>query len=261
MKYGICSVSVVPIRFGASDTSEMVSQLLFGEVYEIISSKPKWLKIKCEHDGYEGWISKNQHIEITEAVFGRAKKSTDCSLELVQEANTENYYVPIVLGSSLPEYDGINFSFNGSKFTFSGQVINSKETPGTAEILTKVARKYLYAPYLWGGRSPFGIDCSGFVQVVYKMLGIKLERDARKQVESGEVVNLIIESKPGDLAFFENTSRKIVHVGIILENQEIIHASGRVRIDKIDHQGIFNQELGGYTHKLRVIKRVLELKE
>jgi len=257
MIYGICSLSVVPIRFGASDTSELVSQLLFGEVYEVVSSKPKWLKIRCTFDGYEGWISKNQHTEITEAVHGRAKKSTDCSMELVQEAMTENYYIPVVLGSSIPEYDGINFALNGTKFTFSGQIVNSNEIVISSDLLIKIAKKYLYAPYLWGGRSPFGIDCSGFVQVVYKMLGFKLERDARKQVDHGEVVNLIIEAKPGDLAFFENTSKKIIHVGIVLENQEIIHASGRVRIDKLDHQGIYNQELGKYTHKLRIIKRVL----
>jgi len=258
MKYGICSVSVVPIRFGSSDTSEMVSQLLFGEVYEVLSIKAKWVKIKCSLDGYEGWISKNQHLEISEAAHSRAKKSTDFCLELVEEARTDHFFIPIVLGSTIPEYDGINFSLNGSKFNLSGQVVNSKETPQSPELLMKIAKKYLYAPYLWGGRSPFGIDCSGFVQVVYKMLGFKLERDAKKQVNHGEVVNLIIEARPGDLAFFENTSRKIVHVGIILENQEIIHASGRVRIDNIDHQGIYNRELGAYTHKLRVIKRLLE---
>ncbi len=257
MNYGICSMSVVPIRFGSSDTSEMVSQLLFGEVYEVISKKAKWIKIKCTLDGYEGWISKNQHTEITEAAHGRAKKSTDFSLELVMEAMATNFFIPILIGSTIPEYDGISFQLNGKKFTYSGQVINSKETTSTAELLTKVAKKYLYAPYLWGGRSPFGIDCSGFVQVVYKMLGFQLERDAKKQVNQGEVVNLINEAQPGDLAFFENTSKKIVHVGILLENQEIIHASGRVRIDKIDHQGIYNQELGTYTHKLRVIKRLL----
>jgi len=257
MSYGICALSVIPIRYSASDTSEMVSQLLFGEAYEVVSVKSKWLKIRCSHDKYEGWISKNQHTEAPEKVKDEALSATNHSLEVVHQAIADKYFIPILLGSAIPEYDGINFKLNGNKYTFNGQVINLEDTPKSAELLIKIARKYLNAPYLWGGRSPFGIDCSGFVQVVFKIMGFKFDRDASQQVHHGEVVNLPIESKPGDLAFFENKKGDIIHVGIILENQEIIHASGKVRIDKFDHQGIFNQDLGKYTHKLRIIKRVI----
>ncbi len=258
MEYGICPLSIVPVRSAPSDLSEMTSQLLFGEVFEVLSVKPKWIKIRCTLDGYEGWISANQSKELSAKEYTAAQKNCSFCLELVQGAMTNNHYVPITLGCTLPEYDGLNLKLDGQKFTYSGQVINPLETKPDSELLIKIARKYLYAPYLWGGRSPFGIDCSGFVQVVFKMLGYQLARDSSKQVEHGDVVNFIEEAIPGDLAFFEDKKGKIVHVGFILQEQQILHASGKVRIDKLDHQGIYNEELGKYSHKLRIIKRILQ---
>ena len=131
-------------------------------------------------------------------------------------------------------------------------------TPGFTQKkkLIENALMYLNAPYLWGGRSPLGIDCSGFTQMVYRLQGINLPRDAYQQAEVGTTLSFIEESDPGDLAFFDNNEGKITHVGIILEENHIIHASGKVRIDRIDQQGIFNTEIGTHTHKLRLIKSI-----
>ncbi len=259
MNFGICSLSVVPVRSSASDKSEMVSQLLFGEMVELLEKKGTWAKIRCTWDNYIGWIDVKQVKLITPSEFKLYKNNHSCSLELVQPAISDDYYLPITLGANLPNYDGLRFSVNGSSFSFSGQVITPAKVIANAELVLKIARRYLYAPYLWGGRSPIGIDCSGFTQVVFKLVGLNLPRDAYEQVEKGKLIDFIEQSQDGDLAFFENRKGKISHVGILLPEGQIIHASGQVRIDKIDHYGIFNPEKEKYTHRLRVIKRILPL--
>jgi cell wall-associated NlpC family hydrolase len=144
---------------------------------------------------------------------------------------------------------------NGERFKFIG--ISSTSGENTSEQVPEFALHFLDAPYLWGGRSIFGIDCSGLTNVVFKMAGIHLRRDAWQQSEQGILVSFIDEARPGDLAFFNNEEGKIVHTGIILDQKKIIHASGRVRIDTLDHYGIFNEEQKRYTHQLRLIKRMI----
>jgi len=257
MNYGICPLSVVPIRSSASDRSEMVSQLLFGETVEFLQKKGSWAKIRCMWDNYIGWADVQQIKPLPLADILRYQKNYAYSLELIQGAMAEGHYLPITIGATLPEFDGLNFRLNGSTFTFSGQAITPDAKDQTADLILKIARRYLYAPYLWGGRSPLGIDCSGFSQIVYKLVGIPLPRDASDQVNVGESVDFIEQTQPADLAFFENKKGKISHVGILMPDNQIIHASGQVRIDKIDHFGIFNETTQKYTHKLRVIKRHL----
>lgn len=257
MNFGICPLSVVPVRSNASDKSEMVSQLLFGEMVELLEKRGSWGKVRCFWDNYIGWVDTKQLKKIDAADVSSYQDQYAFSLELIQGAMTEGHYLPITIGATLPKFDGLKFHLNGSSYTFSGQAISPNEIKPTVDLLLKIARRYLYAPYLWGGRSPLGIDCSGFTQVVFKIIGIALPRDAYQQVETGTLIDFVEQALPGDLAFFENRKGKITHTGIIMPDNQIIHASGQVRIDRIDHYGIYNEEKEKYTHRLRVIKRIL----
>ncbi len=257
MIFGICPLSVVPVRSSSADKSEMVSQLLFGELVEILEQKGAWLRIRSLWDNYLGWVDRYQIQAISPAEKDRYESNVAYSLELVQGVMADDFSIPVTLGASLTDFDGINFFFNNQSLTFSGQVINPKEITPNSELLLKIARRYLHAPYLWGGRSPLGIDCSGFTQMIFKMVGIKMPRDAAQQVGRGRSVDFIEQAQAGDLAFFENRKGKITHVGIIMPEGKIIHASGQVRIDRIDHYGIFNNDRQKYSHKLRVVKRIL----
>ncbi len=258
--FGICMVSVAPIRKKPDDRSEIISQMLFGEQVKLIRKKGKnWLYISCRWDNYEGWIDPKQIIRITEADAEKYSQNVHYALETEQAILSDQRSQSILLGSTLPNFDGISFKFPGKKYVYYGQVINPKINKITREIFIKIIRRYMYAPYLWGGRSPFGLDCSGYTQVVYKMCGVDLPRDSADQVSHGKLVSFVEEARLGDLAFFENKEGNIIHVGIVLDDHKIIHASGQIRIDNLDHQGIYNTEIKKYSHNLRVIKRLMEL--
>lgn len=252
--YGICNLSIVPCRREPSDKSEMVTQLLFGEHFELLDSKGSWQLIRIAYDGYECWIDKKQFHAIKD-IQGISDASTALTTDLLQLAEDEKSgTIPLVLGSSLPKRKGEKFFLGKQEYTFSGEAA-FPFTKKKENNIAGTAKWYLNSPYLWGGRSPFGIDCSGFTQMVYKLNGIKLQRDAWQQAEQGKAHNFLEEANPGDLAFFDNEDGKIVHVGIILPEGKIIHASGKVRIDKLDHQGIYNEDMKKYTHRLRVAKK------
>ena len=259
MQYGICLLSVVPCRKEPSGTSEMVTQLLYGDFYRVLESKEDWLKIETDYDKYTCWISVKQFFKISESTFKYLQKLTPAlnpnPVAWIENAvGNQKFY--ITLGAALPFLNKQNISFETYIFHYAGEAKQVKEK-GNAEDILSTARLLLNSPYLWGGKSPFGIDCSGFTQIVYKLNGYKLPRDAYQQVELGEPLSFVEEAEAGDLAFFDNEEGKIVHVGILLNNREVIHASGFVRIDKFDHYGIFNQDTGKYSHTLRVIKRLL----
>ncbi len=259
MKYGICSLSVIPCRAEPSDKSEMVNQLLFGETFEILKTQGSWLNIKGAFDGYEAWIDEKQSLDIDENAFEALnKKAAICAADLVQLIidNDTKVMQAIVTGSTLPNYLKGNIAFADRSFTFDGDLSNP-ENIDKQQAIRDYSLAFLNAPYLWGGRSPFGIDCSGFSQVVFKMVGIKLLRDARQQAERGVTLSFVEEAEVGDLAFFDNEEGAIIHVGIVIGENKIIHASGKVRVDKLDHQGIYNPELRDYSHRLRLLKRVL----
>lgn len=257
MEYGICPLSVVPVRAEPDDGSEMVTQLLFGETLRINKAHNQWRHITCRYDGYEGWIDEKQYQPLDNKALAKAEDNPSYALEIAQSATNQSHHIPIVLGSTLPQYDGINFKLGKDKYWYNGQAYNPVTTNHKPTVLEKIVHKYHYAPYLWGGRSPFGVDCSGFTQVIFKILGVPLKRDSNQQVEQGEEVAFIDAAQPGDLAFFPNKAGHIAHVGIILDQKRIIHAHGRVRIDTIDHYGIYNEEKQAYSHQLRTIKRVL----
>lgn len=249
MQYGICNLSIVPLRNEPADTSELISQVLYGEVFKILEQRKSWSKIRLAFDSYEGWLDNKQYLEITEEQYKslhkvQPKLSIDL-VEFIQDNNQQLY--PISLGSTLNGLSLLNHTHDG----------DSIEGKNPKENIIQTAFLYLNTPYLWGGKTPFGIDCSGFTQMVYKLNGYKLLRDASQQATQGEALSFIEESEPGDLAFFDNNEGIITHVGIIMKDNYIIHSSGKVRIDRLDHSGIYNVDTKVHTHKLRVIKKIV----
>lgn len=252
--FGICNLAIIPLRAEPSDRSEIVSQVLFGEHFEIIETQKQWSKIKLHFDNYEGWVDSKQYKIIPSDDFNTlSKEIIELNSDLIEYITGENnVLIPIPLGASLTflghsTINSENYYFEGSKVAGIKPKVNLIET----------AFMYLNAPYLWGGKTPFGIDCSGLTQMVYKLNGYCLARDASQQANQGEALSFIEESEPGDLAFFDNEEGNIIHVGIIMEDNYIIHASGKVRIDRLDHLGIYNAETNRHTHKLRVIKKII----
>lgn len=252
--FGICNLAIIPLRIEPNDRSEIVSQVLFGEHFEILEQSKQWSKIKLQFDAYEGWVDSKQYQTITEAEFEQlSQDAIVLNSDLIEYiTGPNNLLLPIPLGSSL---SFLNHSdINTNNFNFEGTKISGIKTKNQ---ILNTAFMYLNAPYLWGGKTPFGVDCSGFTQMVYKLNGYKLLRDASQQSKQGEALSFIEESEPGDLAFFDNEDGNIIHVGIIMEDNYIIHASGKVRIDRLDHLGIYNSEANKHTHKLRVIKKII----
>jgi len=255
MNYGNCNLSIIPLRIEPDDKSEMISQLLFGDSFEILSISKQWSKIRLAYDDTVGWVSNKQYLEISKEYFEKLNANSDTlSNELIDFIEDKDHnLLSIVLGSALPFYTNLKLENNNIAYHFEGNVIKGQLSK---EALVKTAFLYLNTPFLWGGKTPFGIDCSGFTQMVYKINGHKLFRNASQQASQGEVLSFIEESTPGDLAFFDDKEGNIVHCGIILANNYIIHASGKVRIDRLDQSGIYNAELRKHTHKLRVIKKI-----
>lgn len=249
MEYGICNLSIVPLRKEPSDLSEMVTQLLYGEHFKVLEKRKNWSYIRISFDGYEGWLDNKQFVTVSEGEYSEMEaKEPKLSSDIVDFVTaSENQLLSICLGSNVAAAPILNHSFEG-RF-IGGQLLKSS--------IIDTSLSYLNAPYLWGGKTLFGIDCSGFTQMVYKINGHKLFRDASQQAAQGEALSFIEESEPGDLAFFDNEEGRITHVGIIMEDNYIIHAHGKVRIDRLDHSGIFNAEMRRHTHRLRVIKRIV----
>jgi len=269
MEAGICLQSIVPVRAEPSHKAEMVTQLLFGDLFRITEQESQWLKIRQSFDDYEGWLSISQVNLVSDKEFlSLAGSETPVTMDLVQILSDESgrSMVPVVIGSSLPGYHASGMDIVQDRYLYEGVTsgpyrfdgLNSVMEAGKfREQLTCDALLYLNAPYIWGGRSPFGLDCSGFMQMVFKLQGFKLRRDASQQASQGDVVSLVEEAEPGDLAFFDDADGNITHVGMLINHNRIIHCSGKVRIDTLDHEGIFNMKLQKYTHKLRLIKRMI----
>lgn len=257
MRYGICMLAAVAVRETPSTKSQMVSQLLFGELMVLNDTKDDWFLIETVDDWYSGWVRRNQVKKLTESEFAELNDSERFYLQtLSAQVRAKDAIIPVFRGAQFHGWEEGAFTVAGESFYYKKAVHKVPAEVGSREILS-VAANYLSVPYLWGGRSPMGIDGSGLVQMAYKMNGIMLPRDAIQQVEKGEQILFVEAAEPGDLAFFENKEGSINHVGLILGNNKILHAWGKVRIDNIDHQGIFNKEAGRYTHHLRVVKRII----
>jgi len=233
----------------------MVSQLLFGEGFSIINTKKEWHLISCNHDKTESWIHQTQVKLLNEnqaEKYRKAEKSI--AFDLFNSAISKEEHLPIVIGSDLPNFDGLSFRTEKEKIVYNGQVIrpNLKEPP--YHLFEKISLKYLNAPYLWGGRSPFGIDASGFTQMVFKFMGFNIGRTIEQQAKNGHQVDFLTTAKEGDLIVFESDSEQ-QHVGLLLNDNRVIHSYGRVKIDLIDSYGLFDQIANNYTHQLHQIRR------
>ena len=231
----------------------MVTQLLFGETFEILERQEKWSRIKNDRDKYESWVDNKQITTLSDDDHSRIVSST-CfkSADLVSSLKVEGQSLLLLAGSSLPGLADGQLRIVNSTYIFEGQAIDT--CLSRKMTIPDLAMKFLNSPYLWGGRSPVGIDCSGFTQVVFSLAGIRLPRDAWQQADLGERTT-VEAAQPCDLAFFQNGKSRITHVGIVLEDRKIIHASGKVRIDELTEKGICTAA-GKVTHDLAHISRI-----
>jgi cell wall-associated NlpC family hydrolase len=252
MQYAICTVPAAPVRKEPSHRTEMTNQLLFGETMEVLEAKDEWFKIRSLYDDYEGWLTYHLISEVNEQVATKPLEYvaiSDLNL-LLFHGNV----MKITAGSHLTCYNIHTNELWTGEWEYHGSVKNLKGA-FTGNDIVRFADEWLNAPYLWGGKTFMGVDCSGFVQTVFKLFGVKLLRDAYQQAEQGMVVKSLEKAKEGDVAFFHNENGRVTHVGILLSSTQIIHASGKVRIDTLDEQGIVNRDNGKRTHQLHSIKR------
>lgn len=256
--FGVCRLAIVPVRKEADDRSEQVTQLLFGDHYEVVSYSvdSKWIYLRIFADGYEGWIDSKQHHSITYEYFEQInhanfKITTDLTCGILYKKHP----LTILMGSIVPISNSELFKME-EQFAFNGES-KSLGQKRDYDFLKSTALKYLSAPYQWGGKSPFGVDCSGFIQMVFKINGYFIPRDASQQVQSGKEITGFSDALPGDLLFFAKDHEKISHVGLLLEDNKVIHASGSVRIDGMIEEGIINVDTKVITHNLTAIRRIL----
>jgi gamma-D-glutamyl-L-lysine dipeptidyl-peptidase len=251
MQFAICTVPAAPVRTEPAHRSEMSNQLLFGDTMEILEEKGEWFKVKSTYDQYEGWLTWHLVNEVPEALARQEPFYYASGLTNPITLTDSLLHAP--MGSALVGYDAETRWLWNKEYKYHGTVKDIRQ-PFDQDLLIGSAHSWLNAPYLWGGKTLMGVDCSGFVQTLFKLLGIKLCRDAYQQAEQGQP-HTLEEARLGDLAFFHNEAGRITHVGLVWNAHQIIHASGRVRIDTLNKEGITNSTTGKRTHQLHSLRR------
>lgn len=259
ISYASCSVSVAPLRRDPSHRAEQTSQILFGERVEVLEHNPEtdWSFVKMQWDGYEGWCKAGQLMAIGFKAF--KKETTILNLTNSGALVMDHGLLHLPAGSELAIQKGVVPVGIGTG-KFKGKKRRIEKTEPSGEAVLSIATAFLHAPYQWGGRTFAGIDCSALVQIAFKLCGTRACRDAVQQVTLGEEVHFLAELRAGDLAFFDNAEGRIVHVGILIAPDEIIHATdtaGRVVVDRIDSAGIISRTMKRRTHQLRMIRRLI----
>lgn len=258
--FGICKISIACLRQLPDHKSHLVSQVLFGEYVKIISKKNKdWFRIECSWDGVTGWIDPKQIYVLKESDLKGKKDCDTFALEHLHGLNSNTVTIPISIGSNLYNCDGLSVKMPFGQFQYQGQIVSLTHSQNSSRLLASIAQRYIHCPYLYGGRSILGVDASGFIQIIFKMIGIHLPRNCRDQSKMGSDIGFQSQSQFGDLAFFESESGLIDHVGLVQEDGLLMHVYGQVRQDFLDQHGIFDKSKKKYTHKLRTIRRIVDL--
>ena len=261
-EYVVNHCTVTPVRQEPSEGSEQLTQLLFGEVCEVLERLSRWTKIRSTVDGQEGWVDFKM-LTSTDIQYLISDIRTVVSVPMAVATDMETgEELMLTLGTRLPNYAHGTFEVFNKKFLINPmQAMKLVNAGATGAEICAVAQSLLNAPYLWGGKNVMGMDCSGFTQVVYSVFGVNLLRNAREQITQGVLVPSLTEAQAGDLAFFDHADRdpqatNVSHVGILLDNKKIIHCSGCVHVDDIDEMGIHLPN-GELTNHLVQINRYL----
>ena len=271
---GISLYSIVPVRVDAREGAEQETQMLFGETCEIIDrlpsepdEQPQWYQVRLDADGEEGYVDAKMVTAMSDeeyTAYSSAPKETMVAFPMAYAMSENNgQTIPLTAGTRLANYQNGRFEVLGVGFRIDPSMVITAPRTLNQENLLQTVRFFLNVPYLWGGKNALGMDCSGFVQVIMSLFGITLPRNASQQAKEGTAVSSLIEGQAGDLVFFTKPHQAvpeedihITHVGILIDSERVIHCSGRVKVEKIDSTGIFNPEIGDYSHRLVAVRKV-----
>ena len=257
---GISLYSVIPVREEAREGAEQATQILFGEMFDILEETPRWKRVRLDSDGQEGWVDAKMVTPMSDAEYKKHRAAMKEAAKVVfpiTYAVSENngQTLPLTAGTCLAGYKEGRFEVLGVGFRIDPNMVITQPLDLNEQNLIQTVRFFLNTPYLWGGKNALGMDCSGFTQVVMSLFGKGLLRNASEQVKQGRAVRSLQKVQAGDLAFFDHEDGKISHVGIVIDSTRIVHCSGRVKVEKLDESGIFSAETGQHTHHLVSLRR------